>query len=170
MFLKNKASQENLHKDNSLKNLNNSVEMNKNKVKMTPEKPKEVKNEGDNNEKETVVKNKVRIDPIIRRAIEPSEFKINSEVYDSNSPTRRLLKQNKSRLQNNNSKNIKRNDSQSKLSVKKLSKNESLNELMNDQITSSLIQNEQTKSKKLIKNLKENIGQKLNENRLKLIV
>ena len=65
---------------------------------MTPEKMIENKVINESSESEVGAKHNVRIDLITKRAIELAEFIMISDVDDSNSSSRRLLKQKKPRL------------------------------------------------------------------------
>lgn len=103
----------------------------------------------------------------LQKALEPSEFKMRTEGDESSSPTRRILENKISRLKSNHSKEMNRNDSQSQLSNNKLKRNDSQRELTKDSsILASSDRVENSKSKRMIKNLREHIALKLYEHNI----
>jgi len=150
-------SQESLITESNKGNVN---KISDNQPKYTPEriKDRESRLSSDNQSNNSRVKHRV---------LEPSEFKMRNDFDGSNSPTRRLIDNKKSRLKSNHSKEMNRNDSQSQLSNKKLQRNDSQRELSNDNnILASSERNENSKSKKMIKNLREHIALKLYEHNI----
>lgn len=114
----------------------------------------------------TSIINNMKSESLVKKkALQPSEFKMKSDVEENISPSRRMIENKMNRLKNNQSKQLHRNDSQSQLSSnKKLNRNESQRTLSKENILGSSDKNEHSMSKKLIKNLREHIALKLYEN------
>lgn len=106
----------------------------------------------------------IKSDQVLKKALEPSEFKMRDNIIDNISPSRRMLEK-KSRMKANRSKEL--NESPSELSSqKKLKRNESQRSLSKDQILAASDRNDNSKSKKLMKNLREHIALKLYEHNI----
>lgn len=137
------------------------------KVKFTPERLRDRESKlssGDNSSPNGVKQRIPKNEKYLQKALEPSEFKMRTEGDEYNSPTRRILESKKSRMQSNQSKDNTRNDSQSQLSQKKLQRNDSQKEFSGDsKILAVSDRNENSKSKRMIKNLREHIALKLYE-------
>ena len=135
------------------------------KNKYTPEKPRgrESRVSSESPEKENKakhIKNLKSENFVKKKALQPSEFKMKSDIDESISPTRRMIENNKNRLKSNQSKQLQRNESHSQLSSqKRLGRNESQRTLSKEKGAESSERN-----KKLIKNLREHIALKLYEN------
>lgn len=158
-------SQESLAMDVNIKQVNVSSPDAKSKIKQNSDqaKEKESRLSSGHSGDDSQLKQKIIAESVTKKAIEPSEFKMKSDANENISPTKRLIEQNKARMKLDQSKEVKRNDSQSQLSAKKLNRNDSQRELSNDNILANSDRNENTKSKKLIKNLREQIALKLYE-------
>lgn len=142
-------SQENLEIDINIKQVNVSSPEGKIKIKQTPDllKEKESRLSSGQSGEESQLKQKIKAEPIAKKAIEPSEFKMKSDINENMSPTKRLIEQNKARMNSNQSKELKRNDSQSQLSAKKLNRNDSQRELSKENALAISDRNENSKSK-----------------------
>lgn len=141
-----------------------------NRVKFTPERlrDRESKLSSEDQSSHSRVKQRMmKNEKYMQKALEPSEFKMRTEGDEYSSPTRRILESKKSRMKSNQSKDNERNDSQSQLSQKKLQRNDSQRELSNEnQILAASDRNENSKSKRMIQNLREHIALKLYENNI----
>ena len=165
MLEKNKSQE-------SVLNDRNSDGADEYRAKYTPEmlkKDRESRLSSENNEKENLYKHHKNMKSenlVKKKALQPSEFKMKSDVDEKISPSRRMIEnKNKNRLKSNQSKVLLRNDSQSQLSSnKKLNRNESQRTLSKEKVLDSPDRNEHSMSKKLIKNLREHIALKLYEN------
>jgi hypothetical protein len=133
----------------------------KNNPKYTAERGRESKISSEKTQKHH---KQLKSENLGKKAIEPSEFKMKEEVDARASPSRRMMENKKSRMRLDQSKELK--DRQSRLSSKKkLNRNESQKTLSQEQVDSTE-RGEHSKSKKLIKNLREHIALKLYEHNI----